>query len=167
MDPKDLDAVRALELRTPQTVGDVRQLLGFQSYYRTYVQDFSRIAKPLYDLLQATPNISPQHKPPRGKTKGSQQSSRTPVEWKMEHQQILEQLVDRLTKPPVLAYPDFSLPFTLHTDAFQKGLGEVLYQSQDGKMRVIGYGSRTLTPAEQNYHLHSGKLEFLALKSNL
>lgn len=31
-------------------------------------------------------------------------------------------------------------------------------------MRVIGYGSRTLTPAEQNYHLHSGKLEFLALK---
>lgn len=31
-------------------------------------------------------------------------------------------------------------------------------------MRVIGYGSRTLTSAEKNYHLHSGKLEFLALK---
>lgn len=31
-------------------------------------------------------------------------------------------------------------------------------------MVVIGYGSRTLTPAEKNYHLHSGKLEFLALK---
>lgn len=31
-------------------------------------------------------------------------------------------------------------------------------------MRVIGYGSRTLTPTEQNYHLHSGKLEFLVLK---
>jgi hypothetical protein len=29
---------------------------------------------------------------------------------------------------------------------------------------VIGYGSRTFTPAEKNYHLHSGKLEFLALK---
>ena len=31
-------------------------------------------------------------------------------------------------------------------------------------MRVIGYASRTLTPAEQRYHHHSGKLEFLALK---
>ena len=31
-------------------------------------------------------------------------------------------------------------------------------------MGVIGYASRTLTPAEQNYYLHSGKLEFLALK---
>ena len=31
-------------------------------------------------------------------------------------------------------------------------------------MRVIGYGSRSLTKAEKNYYLHSGKLEFLALK---
>lgn len=69
-----------------------------------------------------------------------------------------------LCNPPVLAYSDFSLPFTLHTDASQKGLGAVLYQDQGGKLRVIGYGSRTLTPSEQNYHLHSGKLEFLALK---
>ena len=44
------------------------------------------------------------------------------------------------------------------------GLGAVLYQRQNGIIRVIGYGSRTLTPSEQNYHLHSGKLEFLVLK---
>uniref|UniRef100_A0A672H4E2 Gypsy retrotransposon integrase-like protein 1 n=1 Tax=Salarias fasciatus TaxID=181472 RepID=A0A672H4E2_SALFA len=69
-----------------------------------------------------------------------------------------------LTNPPVLAYPDFELPFVLHTDASDKGLGAVLYQNQNGKLRVIGYGSRTLTPAERNYRLHSGKLEFLALK---
>uniref|UniRef100_A0A3B3SF95 Gypsy retrotransposon integrase-like protein 1 n=1 Tax=Paramormyrops kingsleyae TaxID=1676925 RepID=A0A3B3SF95_9TELE len=69
-----------------------------------------------------------------------------------------------LVNPPVLAYPDFELPFVLHTDASDKGLGAVLYQYQGGKLRVIGYGSRTLTPAERNYKLHSGKLEFLALK---
>ncbi|TKS84065.1 Retrovirus-related Pol polyprotein from transposon 412 [Collichthys lucidus] len=163
MDPKDLEAVRVLGHKTPQTVGDIRQLLGFLSYYRTYVQDFSRIAKPLYDLLKSKPD-TPQLKPSQGKTRGHQPSSRTPVEWTLQHQQILEQLVDQLTKPPVLAYPNFNHPFTLHTDASQKGLGAVLYQNQDGRMRVIGYGSRTLTPAEQNYHLHSGKLEFLALK---
>lgn len=69
-----------------------------------------------------------------------------------------------LTNPPVLAYPDFNHPFRLHTDASDQGPGAVLYQHQNGKLRVIGYGSRTLSPAERNYHLHSGKLEFLALK---
>lgn len=63
-----------------------------------------------------------------------------------------------------MAYPDFSIPFVLHTDALQEGLGAVLYQKQQGKMRVIGYASCTLSPAEKKYHLHSGKLEFLALK---
>ena len=163
VDPKDLEAVRVLKHRTPKTVGDIRQVLGFLSYYRSYVQDFSRIAQPLYDLLKVQPD-TPQSKPPRGKTKSPQQSSRTPIEWNEKHQQILERLVDMLMEPPVLAYPDFNQPFTLHTDASQKGLGAVLYQHQDGKLRVIAYGSRTLTPAEQNYHLHSGKLEFLALK---
>ena len=64
----------------------------------------------------------------------------------------------------MLGYPDFSQPFVLNTDASQEGLGAVLYQRQDGKMRVIGFWPRSLTKAERNYHLHSGKLEFLALK---
>lgn len=163
IDPKDLEAVQALKQKAPQTVGDVRRLLGFLSYYRAYVQDFSRIARPLYELLKTNPS-PPLTNLVREKGKGPQLSSRTPVEWGSQHQQILERLIDILTSPPVLAYPDFDHPFILHTDASQQGLGAVLYQKQDDKMRVIGYGSRTLTPAEQNYHLHSGKLEFLALK---
>ena len=63
-----------------------------------------------------------------------------------------------------MAYPDFNSPYILHTDASETGLGAVLYQHQNGLLRVIAYGSHTLTPAEKNYHLHSGKLEFLALK---
>lgn len=163
VDPKDLEAVRALKNRAPKTVGDVRQVLGFLSYYRSFVQDFSRIAQPLYDLLKVQSDV-PQPRPTRGKTKSPQQSSRTPVEWNEKHQQVLERLIDMLMELPVLAYPDYNQPYTLHTDASQKGLGAVLYQHQDGKLRVIAYRSRTLSSAERNYHLHSGNLEFLALK---
>ena len=63
-----------------------------------------------------------------------------------------------------MAYPDYQVPFFMHCDASNLGLGAVLYQTQNGIDRVICYGSRTLSEAEKNYHLHSGKLEFLALK---
>ena len=63
-----------------------------------------------------------------------------------------------------MAYPNFTDPFILHTDACETGLGAVLYQRQKGVLRVIVYGSCTLSPAKKNYHLHSGKLDFLALK---
>ena len=86
------------------------------------------------------------------------------MEWETQHQSALEVLIDHITSPPVLAYPDYDAPFIVHTDASQDGLGAVLYQEQNGSTRVIAYASRTLTPSERNYHMHSGKLEFLALK---
>ena len=91
-------------------------------------------------------------------------SSNTPINWQQHHQQALNKLIDCLSSPPLLAYPDFTLPFVLHAHASASGLGAVLYQEQVEIMRVIGYASRTLSTAEKNYHLHSGKLEFLALK---
>lgn len=84
--------------------------------------------------------------------------------WEDKHQQSLDILNDMLTNPPVHAFLDFDAPFVLHTDASEKVLGTVFYQMQEGKLQVIAYGSRTLSPAEKNYRLHSGKLEFLALK---
>ncbi|KAJ8009423.1 hypothetical protein DPEC_G00088720 [Dallia pectoralis] len=164
IDPGDLDAVLALREKTPKSVGDVRKLLGFLSYYRSYIQDFSRIAKPIYDLLLM--GVGTREKRSRRTGRGScgQLSSKTPVLWTAEHQGTLCRLTDTLTNPPVLAYPDFDLPFTVHTDASEQGLGAVLYQRQSGRLRVIAFGSRTLSPAEKNYRLHSGKLEFLALK---
>ena len=63
-----------------------------------------------------------------------------------------------------MAFPDFTKSFVPHTDASQEELGAVLYQEQEGKLRVLGYASRTLTQSEKNYHMHAGKLEFLALK---
>ncbi len=52
MDPADTAAVRALKEKRPSTVGQLRAVLGLLSYYRQYIQDFSKIAGPLYDLLK-------------------------------------------------------------------------------------------------------------------
>ena len=52
---------------------------------------------------------------------------------------------------PILACPDFEVPFVLQTDASNTGLGGVLTQNRDGAERVISYASRTLTDAERRY----------------
>ena len=167
MDSADTAAVRALKDKQPGTVGKLRAILGLLSYYRQYIKDFSRIACPLYDLLKKPAEIETlQNQKRKWQTKQNSRGtpSSTPIEWTEAHQSILERLIDCLIQPPVLGFPEFSQPFILHTDASNQGLGAVLYQKQNGKLRVIAYGSRTLTAAEKNYHLHSGKLEFLALK---
>ena len=64
--------------------------------------------------------------------------------------------------PPVLGYANCQLPFEVHTDASQKGLGAILYQKQGDKLRVISYASRGLKRSEKHYP--ASKLEFLALK---
>ena len=58
-------------------------------------------------------------------------------------------LRDDVISPPIMAYPNFSDPFILHTDVSEIGLGTVLYQHQNGLLRVIAYGSRALSPAEK------------------
>lgn len=88
IDPKDLDALLSLKIKMPQTVGDIKRIIGFLSYYRSYFQDFSGIAKPLYELLQVKSGM-PQVQPHREKTKGPKLSSRTPVDWTGEHQSTL------------------------------------------------------------------------------
>lgn len=92
IDPRDLEAVQTLTSKTPQTVGDVRKLTGFLGYYHSYIQDFSRIAKPIYELLQTKQNKAQSATHGR-KTKHPQLLSRKPVNWTIEHKRALEQLV--------------------------------------------------------------------------
>ena len=170
MDTSNIKAIHQLRDSKPTTVGDVRRIIGFLNYYRKYIQNFSQIAKPLFELLQKQPQQN-RNSSEKKNLKNCHQNkkqvtipSKTPIDWQSHHQQALNKLIDCLSSPPLLAYPDFNLPFVLHTDASASGLGAVLYQEQNEVLRVIGYASRTLTTAEKNYHLHSGKLEFLALK---
>ena len=60
--------------------------------------------------------------------------------------QFSQQFCPRL-QAPILAYPDFTLGFTLATDASDHGLGYVLGQVQNGREVLIAYGGRKLLPA--------------------
>ncbi len=150
MDPADTVAVTALKDNRPTTVGELRKTLGLLSYYRPYIKDFSRIACHLYGLLKNdNKKVQTTTKGRRGTyLKGYVASSSQLIEWTEQHQETLEKLIDCLVKPPVLGFPDFTKAFVLHTDASNLGLGAVLYQHLEGKLRVIAYGSRTLTTAE-------------------
>jgi len=89
------------ELESPSTVKDLWQYLGVAPWYRRFVPDFSRIVKPLKDLLG----------------KGSK------WEWTLEHQMAFEEVKARLVADPVLACPDFSRTLILQTDAGGKLYG--------------------------------------------
>ena len=164
----DPDDVKALEKfrDAPKTVGDVRSLLGFLGYYRGYVRDFAKKLKPVYDLLKVEKGGDGNVKPGPGRPGSKGYDKRKNVVWGPDLQSLVDDVINTLQSPKVMAFPDFESPFILNTDASGMGLGAVLYQKQgDDKLnRVISYASRTLSPAERNYHLHSGKLEFLALK---
>ena len=166
MDPKATEAVTKLKGVIPKTV-EVRKIMGLLGVYRRSIENFSKIAKPLYDLLnwdKKPETRSMGSKKKTGKGYNNQRPSASPIQWTQNHADSLNTLIGRITCPPILAYPRYNEPFIVHMDACQVGLGAVLYQKQSDVMRVIAYASRTLTPAEKNYHLHSGKLEFLALK---
>ncbi|KAK3085220.1 hypothetical protein FSP39_000156 [Pinctada imbricata] len=150
-DPQKIEKV--IEWPTPTSKEEVRQFLGFVGYYRKFVKDFSKIAKPLNSLLPATR---------RKGTKKKKEEAMNPFTWNEEQQTAFDALKSQLMKPPILGYPDYKQPFELHTDACAKGLGAVLYQLQGDKKRVISYASRGLSKAEQHYPAH--KLEFLSLK---
>ena len=127
-----IQAVLSLKNKEPKTVGQVRHLLGLLGYYRRYIRDFSRVAKPLFDPLQQS------NEPNTNKSKIPLVPFSQTVSWTKEHSVVLNLLLERLTTAPILAYPDYNKPFVLNTDASQEGLGAILYQEQNGEMRVIG-----------------------------
>ena len=126
-DSSKVEAVR--DFATPTSLTDVRAFLGLASYYRRFIKNFADIAAPLHDL-----------------TKGGQEFS-----WTSAADQAFNDLKNRLCSAPILSLPDFFLPFTIHTDASDFGLGAVLSQRRGENEKVIAYASGTVTPAERNY----------------
>ena len=126
-DPKKIGAVR--DWLAPTNLKQLQAFLGMVGYYRQYISDFATVAKPLTRLT----------------AKG------IGWHWGAEEQQAFTSLKQALIIAPVLGYPDPRLLYIRDTDASLVGLGAVLSQVQDGQERVVGYYSKTLLTAEQNY----------------
>ena len=128
LDPRKIEAVSCYPL--PVSIRELKQFLGLTSYYRKFIPHYAHIAEPLYKMLRGPKKL---------------------FTWTTLCQQAFDHLKSKLVQPPVLAYPDFSIPFILYTDASETAAGAVLSQNIDGHERVVSYWSRQLTKPERNY----------------
>jgi hypothetical protein len=123
----------------PRSVKDVRSFLGLASFYRRLVPHFADIAKPLTQLTKKDKIWY----------------------WNQECQELFDRLKSRLSTTPMLAFPDFKVPFILMTDSSTVGLGAVLFQVQKGIESPVLFASRQLNKAERD--CSASELETLAV----
>nr|GEU40804.1 reverse transcriptase domain-containing protein [Tanacetum cinerariifolium] len=117
------------KLPHPTTVKGIRRFLGHASFYRRFIKDFSKIARPMTRLLEKD----------------------TPFIFTPECVDAFQTLKRKLTKAPILIALDWDMPFELMCDASDFAIGAVLGQRQDKHFRPIHYASKTMTEVESNY----------------
>lgn len=127
----------------PKNAKQVKSFMGVCGYYRRFVNNFAEISRPLIDLTKKN----------------------TRFVWSQRCQEAYDKLIELLTSPPILTYPDYNKSFIVTTDASRTGIGAVLSQEQDGIEKPIAYYSRKLNKAETNYPIYD--LEGLAIKTAL
>ncbi|XP_057759516.1 uncharacterized protein LOC130979959 [Arachis stenosperma] len=103
--------------------------LGHAGFYRRFIRDFSKIAKPLSNLLV----------------------SDTPFVFDKNCMLAYELLKQKLSSAPIIAPPDWNLPFELMCDASDLAIGAVLGQRKDNLVHVIYYASKVLNDNQRNY----------------
>lgn len=124
-----------LEWPLPTTLRELRGFLGLTGYYRKFVQGYANIAQPL-----------------------TQQLKKDSFSWTKEATEAFDLLKTALTRDPILAMPDFHLPFVIETDACGYGLGSVLLQGHP-----IAYFSKTLGPRAQGRSIYEKELMAVVL----
>ena len=114
--------------KQPESVKDLQRFLGLVNYHRSFIKDYAHISSPLYQMV------------------GSKE-----FRWEADHEKAFKRLKEALVSPPILTLPNKDDPFVLDTDASDFAIGGVLSQIQDGKERVVSYGSYSLTPEQKKY----------------
>ena len=126
-DPQKVSAIQ--NLGAPSTVKDVRSFIGMCSYYRRFIPNFAKIAKPLTELTKKNRRF----------------------DWSDQCQTAFETLRTALTTAPILAYPDINKPYILYTDASDYAIGAALVQDTATGERVIQYLSHQLNETQQRW----------------
>ena len=122
---------------TPRSAKEVQKFMGLANYYRQFIQDFSRVAKPLNMLV--------------GKDRK--------WEWGAEQQRVFEELKKRFTTELVLAVPDRNQEMRVEADALDYATGGTLsVKGTNGKWRPVAFISKSLSPAERNYEIHDKEM---------
>lgn len=117
------------KLPPPTNEKGIRSFLGHAGFYRRFIKDFSKIAKPLTNLLVKD----------------------TPFQFNDDCLNAFDTLKQKLTTAPIVTAPDWSLPFEIMCDASDIAVGAVLGQRKDKLLHVIYYASHVLNPAQLNY----------------
>ncbi|GJX60076.1 reverse transcriptase domain-containing protein [Tanacetum coccineum] len=117
------------KLPHPTTVKGIRSFLGHAGFYRRFIQNFSKIARPMTHLLE----------------------KETPFYFSKECIEAFNTLKENLTEAPILIAPDWNEPFELMCDASDFALGAVLGQRHEKHFRPIHYASKTMNEAESRY----------------
>ncbi len=144
--PKKVQAILALD--PPNSVKKLRHFLGMVQYYREMWAKHSEMLAPLTDLVgecretKATKNNGTKKKPWR---------------WESIHQLAFDNVKATIAKEVVLAYPFFTKPFKIYTDASTTQLGVVITQGN----RPIAFFSGKLSEAQSKYSV--AKIELLAI----
>jgi transposase InsO family protein len=147
------DKVKAiLDMPPPDTPQKLSAFLGLVGYYRKYVKGFAALAKPLFDKT-------------RGVTKRRYPAC-TPAELNEREAAAFTAIKKQIARDPILGFPDWTLPFEIHTDACEYGLGATLVQRHPitNKETVIAFASRSLRPGETAKQLDQYRLEALAVR---
>nr|GEW14308.1 reverse transcriptase domain-containing protein [Tanacetum cinerariifolium] len=127
------------KLPHPTTVKGVRSFLGHAGFYRRFIQDFSKIGRPMTYLLE----------------------KETPFLFSKDCINAFEILKKKLTEAPILVVPDWNLPFELICDASDFAIGVVMGQRKTKHFKPIHYASKTMTEAQ--IHYTTTKKEMLAV----
>ena len=126
-----------VEWPVPKSIKDVQKFLGLANYYRQFVKDFAKIAKPLHEMM-------------RKETKWS---------WGERQQKAFEELKVRFTTEPVLVTPDLNREMRVEADASDFAMGGVLsMKCEDKRWRPVAYISKSLNKAKRNYEIHDEML---------
>ena len=128
-DPSKIDSV--VNFKRPIKSRDVKSFLGLCSYYRRFIENFSDLTRPIRALIKDDAVFL----------------------WSKDCEENFELIKQKLTTAPILVHYQQDQELLVHTDASGYGLGVILSHLIDGKERVICYGSRVLTPAEEKYSI--------------